>query len=411
MLPDGVAAAASLIRGLLQVGDGARSRPRRSSSDRRDDVHRDVPGVRIVFQLIEHHPAVHVGQAQVEGDGVGLQACAPAPGPGRRWSATTPRKPRSRAKPSKVRPKVSSSSIISSTRSPEAGCACRSSDSGPLPPARIEAAWPRPDGVAAPAAGSAGAHGGHRLERRPGRRGRPASCASAHPDRELERQNRVKRAAHPRLAVQVQLAAEQVGDLAADGQAQAGAAVLAAGAAVGLLERLEDDLLLVLGDADAGVDRPRSRSPCRRCSATRCRRSTRADRRRKIRRRHAAPFGELERVRQQVAQHLAQPHVVGPDVPRAEPESSSIVKLELLLLGHVAERAIDVVLQLAEAAPSPTSTAMVPDSILARSRISLISASRSAPDWWMVRGELDLLGGQVAARGCPPAGATGSAGC
>jgi len=40
--------------------------------------------------------------------------------------------------------------------------------------------------------------------------------------------------------------------LAADGQAQAGAAVLAAGAAVRLLERLEDDLLLVRRDADAG---------------------------------------------------------------------------------------------------------------------------------------------------------------
>ena len=52
---------------------------------------------------------------------------------------------------------------------------------------------------------------------------------------------------------EAQLAAEQPRQLPADRQAQAGAAVLAAGAAVGLLERLEDDLLLVGRDADAGI--------------------------------------------------------------------------------------------------------------------------------------------------------------
>jgi hypothetical protein len=54
-------------------------------------------------------------------------------------------------------------------------------------------------------------------------------------------------------ALQEDLPAEQPRDLAADGQAQARTAVLAAGRAVRLLERLEDDLLLLLGDADAGV--------------------------------------------------------------------------------------------------------------------------------------------------------------
>ena len=65
------------------------------------------------------------------------------------------------------------------------------------------------------------------------------------------------------LADQPDLAAEQPGDFAADRQAQARAAVLAAGAAVGLLERLEDDLLLVRGNADAGVATRKSRSRCR----------------------------------------------------------------------------------------------------------------------------------------------------
>ena len=41
------------------------------------------------------------------------------------------------------------------------------------------------------------------------------------------------------------LAAQQVGQLAADRQTQAGSAVLAAGAGVGLHEGLENDLVLV----------------------------------------------------------------------------------------------------------------------------------------------------------------------
>src|SRR5439155_18573356 len=54
-------------------------------------------------------------------------------------------------------------------------------------------------------------------------------------------------------AVELDLAAEQVDELTADREAQAGAAVLAAGRAVGLLKGLEDHPLLVVRDADAGV--------------------------------------------------------------------------------------------------------------------------------------------------------------
>ena len=54
-------------------------------------------------------------------------------------------------------------------------------------------------------------------------------------------------------AAQLDFAAQQVGQFAADRQAQAGAAVLAAGAGIGLLEGLEDDSLLFRRDADAGV--------------------------------------------------------------------------------------------------------------------------------------------------------------
>ena len=55
-------------------------------------------------------------------------------------------------------------------------------------------------------------------------------------------------------ALDVDLAAEEPRDLARDGEAETGAAVLAAGGAVGLLEGFEDDLLLVAGDADPAVD-------------------------------------------------------------------------------------------------------------------------------------------------------------
>ena len=54
-------------------------------------------------------------------------------------------------------------------------------------------------------------------------------------------------------ALELNLAAKQAGELTADGEAEAGATVFAAGAGIGLLEGLEDDLLLLLRDADSGV--------------------------------------------------------------------------------------------------------------------------------------------------------------
>src|SRR5207237_1470364 len=54
-------------------------------------------------------------------------------------------------------------------------------------------------------------------------------------------------------ALDADLAAQQLRDLAADREAESRAAELAARGSVGLLERLEDQLLLVPGNADAGV--------------------------------------------------------------------------------------------------------------------------------------------------------------
>src|SRR6185369_15362736 len=62
-----------------------------------------------------------------------------------------------------------------------------------------------------------------------------------------------ERAPLTRRALDDDLAAEQTRDLAADREAETRAAVLAARRAVGLLERLEDEALLVARNADARV--------------------------------------------------------------------------------------------------------------------------------------------------------------
>src|ERR1041384_8538833 len=92
--------------------------------------------------------------------------------------------------------------------------------------------------------------------------------------------------------------AEQARELSADGQAQAGAAALARVAAVGLLERLENDLLLLCRDADPGVD-DRERD-----ALVTGGRDVERD----------APLaGELEGIGEQILQHLLEAGHVGAD--------------------------------------------------------------------------------------------------
>src|SRR5205823_11661011 len=69
----------------------------------------------------------------------------------------------------------------------------------------------------------------------------------------IARQIKRERAADARRADESDFAAEQTRELAADRETKSRTAVFAARAAVGLLERLEDDLLLVGRDADAGI--------------------------------------------------------------------------------------------------------------------------------------------------------------
>ena len=200
-------------------------------------------------------------------------------------------------------------------------------------------------------------------------------------------------------------------ELAADRQAQAGAAVLAAGAAVGLLERLEDDLLLVGRDADAGVASPRTRArrgarlsvvvvraPARRAPAA-------------IVERHLALVRELERVRQQVLEDLLQALGVGGHRRAAGCGSMRIEKSTGSSPrprgGRCARRSAAA----RRARSSPTSTTTVPDSIFDRSRMSLMSISRSLPDEWIVFANSICRGDQVAVGVLARAGRRGSAGC
>ena len=106
-------------------------------------------------------------------------------------------------------------------------------------------------------------------------------------------------------------AAEQIGELAADGETEAGTAVLAAGAGIGLLEGLEDDLLLLRRNADAGVGHfeghHRRRLAQHRVSALQ---PPSAAATLSL---YAALGGEFEGVRQQVLEHLLQALGVGDD--------------------------------------------------------------------------------------------------
>src|ERR1700750_1335373 len=68
------------------------------------------------------------------------------------------------------------------------------------------------------------------------------------------RQDHREGAATAHFALQLDLAAKQSHDLAADREAQARTAVLTAGRAIRLRGCLTDQLLLVDGDTDTGID-------------------------------------------------------------------------------------------------------------------------------------------------------------
>ena len=57
---------------LRQVGHGAETHPAMRLVGHRDDVDRNMARRRVVLETVEHRPAVHAGQIDVERDGVRL---------------------------------------------------------------------------------------------------------------------------------------------------------------------------------------------------------------------------------------------------------------------------------------------------------------------------------------------------
>ncbi len=194
----------------------------------RDDVDRDVGASRgSCLQQVEQHEAVDVRQAEIERDRARLELARHRHRAGAGGRDDAPSSPASRAKSSRIDAKVGSSSTISTKGSPSS--ASRSSVTS--------------NGSAARSARS----------RRYCRSARALADRRQTGCRASSGTKRVKVDPSLGYRTDLQLAAQQAGDLAADRQAEAGAAIFAAGRAVGLLERLEDQLLLVLRDADAGV--------------------------------------------------------------------------------------------------------------------------------------------------------------
>ena len=173
-----------------------------------------------------------------------------------------------------------------------------------------------------------------------------ATCGSGRRARQRLAQRRARAGVHGRQveregaaeagrAAQGQLAAQQLGQLAADGEAEARAAVLAAGAGVGLLEGLEHDLLLLDRDADAGVGDLEGHHRAR--LVERHVVGAPAGLGRHDAQAHAALGGELQRVAEQVLQDLLQALGIGDDAA-AEMLVDLHLERQALRFGLVAER-------------------------------------------------------------------------
>jgi hypothetical protein len=111
-------------------------------------------------------------------------------------------------------------------------------------------------------------------------------------DDQMARQFQREHAALAGLADDGEVAAEQAGEIARNREAETGAAVFAMGTAIGLAKCFEDDVLLMRGNADAGVaHRERHVVGILRGYAQH----------------HRALCGEFERIGKQVLEDLAEP--------------------------------------------------------------------------------------------------------
>ncbi len=147
----------------------------------------------------------------------------------------------------------------------------------------------------------------------------------AHGQRQTDRE----RGAHPQGAAHADAAAHQLDQLPRDGGAKTCATELPRGGRIGLCKGVEDALQMLRGDADAGV--------------------LHLDHQRAVvvvqPQQHMAALGELERVAQQVQQHLLQAQRIAPQVGRY-PFSRHALQRQPLLARMDAQRGEDLVAQL-----------------------------------------------------------------
>src|SRR5260221_441814 len=161
-------------------------------------------------------------------------------------------------------------------------------------------------------------------------------------EREIQREC----AADSGRTVDMNFSAQEACQFATDREAQSSAAVLAARRAVSLLKRLENHLLLVLRDSDAGInDREGDYLVCIVQLRVPGRPSGQGDGHTK---RHLAPLGKLESVRQQVLQNLLETLFVGVNNGRQRRVSLND-KIQSLALRDLVESALDIVMQFGEA--------------------------------------------------------------
>src|SRR5579875_2323808 len=207
--------------------------------DHGDDVHRDVPRFRIVLQAIENGPSIHARQAEVERDRLRPELAGKrdrllaVPGHHRLERLAVRQIDKQSGEGDIVldhqQDVVTGEDVIAIVLHLGGG----------------DQHWIRLQALAGRLSGARLASGGAQ----PGFSGRA-------PGRRFVdvRQEERELAAFARRACQLDVPAQEFCDLAAYGQAQPGAAKLAAGGAVGLVEGLEDQLLLVGRDAYSGVD-------------------------------------------------------------------------------------------------------------------------------------------------------------
>ena len=194
----------ALGRGRLdEVGEGAVRQAVLALLFQRDDLHRDVARGRVELELVEHGPAEHVGQEDIERDGRGAEL----PGQGKTDRA--------------LGGDDAFEALVARQTQQDAGVVRIVLDDQQHQVAVLDGIAVVLDVLLA----------GHRQDRefaRPGRGPEAGASPAAVGTGVVERQVEGEGAALPMDAGELDFAAEQHGQFAADGQSQAGAAVFAA---------------------------------------------------------------------------------------------------------------------------------------------------------------------------------------